>query len=213
MNIITISGSARTGTGTKDAAQLRRTKKVPCVLYGGESTIHFSVDEMALNKLVFSPEVNGVEIDLDGQRRLAIIHEKQFHPVSDRVLHVDFLELKEDQDARAKLSLRLVGQSEGARKGGKVVQVKRRLAVRALPKFIVPFLEVDITKLDLNDSIRVRDLKFEGLTLLDRPDDVVVSVKVAKKVEAVAEAAPGAAAPAAAAPAAAKPAAKPAGKK
>jgi large subunit ribosomal protein L25 len=186
MNIVTLSGSARTEVGTKDAKHLRRAKRVPCVLYGGDGTIHFSVDEMALNKLVFTPEVNGVEIDLDGQRRLAIIREKQFHPVTDKVLHVDFLELRDDQDARAKLSLRVVGQSEGARKGGKLVQTKRKLAVKGLPKFIPPFLEVDVTKLDLNESIRVRDLKFEGLALLDRPDDVVVAVKVSKKVEAAA---------------------------
>ena len=184
MNTVALSGNLRTSTGTKYAAQLRREKRVPCVLYGGENTVHFSVDEAALNKLVFTPEVNGVELDLDGTKTLAVIQQKQFHPTTDRVIHVDFVELKEDKPARARLSLRLQGQPIGVRKGGKMSQSMRKLRVKGLPAQIPSTLELNVAELDINQSIRVSDLNFDGLTLMERPGDVVVAVKMSKKQEA-----------------------------
>jgi large subunit ribosomal protein L25 len=219
MNKVALSGTARKATGTKDAAQLRREKRVPCVLYGGEKTIHFSVDEAALRKVVFTPEVNSIEIDLDGSTVLAMVQEKQFHPVSDRVIHVDFVQLDENKETNARLSLRLKGQPAGVRAGGKLNQTMRKLRVKGLPGKLPSHLELDVTEMELNQTIRVSDLKFDGLTVTERPNDVVVTVKVQKKQEEAAAApgaapAAGAAAPAAAAKTAeAKPAAKPAAKK
>lgn len=218
MNKVALSGSPRPNTGTKDAAQLRREKRVPCVLYGGGSTLHFSVEEADLRKIIFTPEVNSVELDIDGNKTLAMVHEKQFHPTTDRVTHVDFIELKEDREARVLLSVRLSGQPIGVREGGKLSQVKRKLLVKGLPANIPQHLDVDVTDLKLNGTVHVNDLKFKGLTFLEGPMDVVASVKMPKKQEeaAVAAAAPaaGAAAPAAGAtPAAAAADAKPAAKK
>ena len=99
MNTIALSGSVRDQIGTKYAAQLRRAKRVPCVLYGGSNTVHFSVDEAALRKVVFTPEASSIELDLDGNKVLALVHEKQFHPMSDEVVHVDFMEIKADREA------------------------------------------------------------------------------------------------------------------
>ena len=181
MNKVALSGTVRTDIGSKYAAQLRREKRVPCVLYGGEKPVHFSVEEAALAKLVFAPELNGVELELDGNKTLAMIQEKQFHPVSDRVLHVDFKQLDENKPARTVLSLRLQGQPIGVRKGGKLKQTLRKVHVMALPAHIPQRLELDVTNLDVNQSLRVKDLKFEGITLTERPDDVVVSVKLSKK--------------------------------
>ncbi len=183
MNTVALSGTVRTTIGSKDAAQLRRDKRVPCVLYGGENVVHFSVDEAVLGKLVFTPEVNGIELDLGGTKTLALIHDKQFNPISDRVEHVDFLELKEDQPTRLKLAVRLNGQPVGVRKGGKLTQIMRKLRVKGLPAHIPQLLELDVTGMEINATMRVRDLKFEGLTLMERGDDVVVSVKPGKKVE------------------------------
>ncbi len=183
MNTVALSGMVRTTIGSKDAAQLRRDKRVPCVLYGGENVIHFSVDEAILGKLVFTPEVNGIELDLGGAKTLALIHDKQFNPITDRIEHVDFLELKEDQPTRLKLAVRLNGQPVGVRKGGKLAQAMRKLRVKGLPAHIPQLLELDVTGMEINATVRVRDLKFEGLTLLERGDDVVVSVKPGKKVE------------------------------
>jgi large subunit ribosomal protein L25 len=205
MNTIALSGTPRTNLGTKYAAQLRRTKQVPCVLYGGESTLHFSVDGAALKKLIFTPELNGAEIEIEGRKVLAMVQEKQFHPTTDEVLHVDFVELKENEAAIAKLTLRLKGQPIGVRKGGKLAHTMRKVRVSGLPAKLPGYLELDVADLDVNKAIQVSDLKFDGLTVLEKESDVVVAVKMAKKQE---EAAATAAAPAAAKKAEAKPAAK-----
>lgn len=183
MNTVALSGTVRTIIGSKDAAQLRRDKRVPCVLYGGENVVHFSVDEAVLGKLVFTPEVNGIELELGGTKTLALIHDKQFNPVTDRIEHVDFLELKEDKPARVKLAVRLNGQPAGVRMGGKLSHTMRKLRVKGLPVHIPQLLELDVTDMEINGSLRVRDLKFDGLTMMERGDDVVVSVKPGKKVE------------------------------
>lgn len=201
MNTIALSGTPRKATGTKDAAQLRREKRVPCVLYGGSTNVHFSAEESALRKIIITPEVNGVEIDIEGRKVLALVKDKQFQPVTDRIVHVDFLELDEKKETSARLSLRLKGQATGVRKGGTLSNPLRKLRVKGLPANIPTHLELEVTDLDLNQVIRVADLKFEGLTLLDRAQDVVVAVKMAKKKEEAA--APGAA-PAAAPAAGAK---------
>ncbi len=183
MNKITLSGTVRNATGTKDAAQLRREKRVPCVLYGGEKPVHFSVDEAALRKVVFTPEVHTIELDLDGSQVLAMVQQKQFHPTTDQVLHMDFLQIQDGKEAKTTLSLRLKGQPIGVRKGGKLTQTMRKLRVKGLPSNIPPTLDLDIEELDVNQSLRISDLKFNGLTMLERPNDVVVAVKVVKKKE------------------------------
>ena len=209
MKKVELTGTLRTIQGTKGAAQLRREKRVPCVLYGGEGTLHFSLEEAPLGKIVHSPEVYRIELDIEGQKRTARLAEKQFHPVTDRLLHVDFIEMSDSKEARVTLSLRLTGQSPGVRKGGKLSQPLRKLRVRGLPTALPEHLELDINGVEVGDSIRVRDLNFEGLTVLERPSDVVVAVKMPKKVEeAAATAAAAPAAGAAATPAVAKPAAK-----
>lgn len=206
MNTIAISGALRPELGTKYAAQLRRAKRVPCVLYGNGSTTHFSVEEAALRKVVFTPEVMGVEIDLEGRKVLALVQEKQFHPVTDRILHVDFKELRDDREAKVRLAVRLKGQPVGVRKGGKLSQPMRRIVVKGLPSAIPAHLEIDVAELDVNQSLHVGDLRLPGLTPLHRAEELVASVKLPKKAEESAAAAPAAAAAAPAA--AAKPAAK-----
>lgn len=226
MKKVEITATKRASEGTKGATTLRRAKRVPCVLYGGSGTVHFSVDEAALRKLVFTGETYRVELDIDGDKRMALLHEKQFHPVSDAIIHCDFMEMSENKEAKVSLAVKLKGQSAGVKKGGILSQPLRKLRVKGLPGSLPEHLEVDITDLDLNHSIHVSDLKFPGISIVERPTDVVASVKVAKKEEeaAATPAAAGAAAPAAgaAAPAAAadakkgeaaKPAAKPAAKK
>lgn len=212
MNTVTLIGTVRKEAGTKHAAQLRREKRVPCVLYGGKAAIHFSVEEAALNKLVFTPEVSGIELQLDGTTTMAMIQEKQFHPTTDRVIHVDFIELDETKPAKVRLSLRTAGQPVGVRKGGKLNQTMRKVRVKGLPADIPSHLDLDVSELDLNESVHISDLNFKGLTILERPNDVVVSVKVSKKEEKVTTEAAAPAAGAAATAPAASPEAKPAKK-
>lgn len=189
MNTVALSGTLRKAVGTKDAAQLRREKRVPCVLYGGENTVHFSVDEAALRKVVFTPEVNGVELDIDGNKTLAMVQEKQFHPLTDSMLHIDFLMLDPSKETAATLSVRLVGQPVGVRKGGKLSQPMRKVRVKGLPSKLPGHLELNVADLDVNQSVKIADLKVDGLTFLDRPSNVVVAVKITKKQEQATEAA------------------------
>jgi large subunit ribosomal protein L25 len=208
MNKTTLTGTIRNKTGSSQAQRLRRSAQVPCVLYGGDGTVHFSVEERELSKLVFTPEVRAVEIDLGERKALAMVHAKQFHPVTDRVIHVDFMEVREDRPAPAMLSIRLKGQPEGVRKGGRLNQTMRKVRVLGHPSALPPRLEVDVTGLGLNQSLHISDLKFEGLELDEDPEAVVATVKMPKKVEEAASAA--VAAPAAGAAPASGEAAKPA---
>lgn len=210
MNKIALSGNVRETIGTKNASRLRRAKRVPCVLYGGSQTVHFSVEEAALRKVVFTPEVSSIELDIDGNKTLAMVHQKQFHPIGDHVVHVDFMEMKEDREARVLLSVRLAGQAPGVREGGKLNQTMRKVLVKGLPANIPSHIDVDISAMKLNQSIHVSDIKLSGLTILERPSDVIATLKVPKKVEEVAPVAGAAAAvPAAGATPAAGDAAKP----
>lgn len=183
MNTVALSGTLRKAVGTKDAAQLRREKRVPCVLYGAGSSIHFSVEESALRHIIFTPELLGVELDVEGTKTLAVVQEKQFHPLTDRVIHVDFIQLDEKKEAQATLSVRLTGQPVGVRKGGKLAHTMRKLRVKGMPDKMPGHLELNIADLDINQTISVSDIKIDGLTLLARPNDVVVAVRMTKKQE------------------------------
>lgn len=181
MNTVALSGTVRNTDGTKAAAQLRREERVPCVLYGGQEVIHFSLEERAIHKVVHTPDFQGVEIDIDGRKLKALVQETQFHPISDRLLHVDFLLVDDSKPAKAVLSVRLTGQSTGVRKGGKLSQTKRKLTVKGLPADLPSHLDIDVSDLDIGQSLRVSDLKFKGLTFLEPGTDVVVGVKAPKK--------------------------------
>ena len=199
MKNVELIGTKREINGTTGAKEIRRNKQVPCVLYGGEDVVHFSVEERALSKIVHSPEAHSIQLDIDGVKRMALLHDKQFQPVTDAVIHADFLETIPNRDARLSMTVRLKGQSAGVRMGGKLNQTMRKMRVKGLPEALPEVIELDITKLELGENIRVSDLKFPGMTILEKPNDVVVSVKMAKKAaETPAEAAAAAAAPAAA---------------
>ena len=220
MKNVELIGTKREAKGTTGAKEVRRNKQVPCVLYGGKDVLHFSVEERALSKIVHSPEAYSIHLDIDGEKRTAMLHDKQFQPVTDAVIHADFLETVANKEARVSMAVRLKGQSAGVRKGGKLNQTLRKVRVMGMPDMLPEVIELDITTLDIGESIRVSDLKVPGVKLLEKPTDVVVSVKMPKVVvETPAEAAvaaPGAAAPAGdkkAEPAAAKKAEPSAAKK
>jgi large subunit ribosomal protein L25 len=217
MKKVELTATKREMKGSANASRMRRAQSIPCVLYGGKDTLHFSVDEKTLSKVVHTPEVYRIELDIDGTKHMALLHEKQFHPVTDKILHVDFLEMNDNKEARVDLTVKLTGQAAGVRKGGKLSHNMRKLRVKGLPTALPEHLDVDVSTLDIGHSIRVSDLKFDGLTVVEKPTDVVVTVKAVKKEAEVAAAAPVAGAAPAAAAGAAKPAAaapaKPAAKK
>jgi large subunit ribosomal protein L25 len=180
MKTAQLSGSLRANVGKKDAAALRNAEMVPCVLYGQGEQTHFAVKRNDIEKIVFSPDVFQVELEIEGKKAKGIIRELQQHPTKGTVQHVDFLELNEAKSVRVGLPVRLTGSSRGVMAGGKLMQTFRRLTVDGLPKDLPEAIVLDITKLKIGKSIRVSQIEIPGVKFLDPANAVVVSVKMAR---------------------------------
>ncbi|HAY57260.1 MAG TPA: 50S ribosomal protein L25 [Flavobacteriales bacterium] len=177
MKTASLSGSLREGVGKKDADALRASNRVPGVLYGGAEQIHFSLEEVQLNKLVFNPDVFKIELDIDGKKVDCIIQDIQFHPVTDRVTHIDLLEVLPGKPVKVALPLRTTGQAIGVMNGGRLELNYRRVPVRGIADDLPECLTVDITPLKIGDSARVRDLNVEGLEILLSDSALLVACK------------------------------------
>jgi large subunit ribosomal protein L25 len=188
MKVAPLSGSLRANVGKKDAKAMRNAGLVPCVLYGQGSQTHFTIKDIAIEKLVFNPDVFQIELDIEGKKTNAIIQDLQQDPITDKVLHVDFLELDAKKPVKVALPVRLTGASRGVLAGGKLMQVFRRLKVIAIPGELPEAIIIDIAKLRIGQSIRVGDLETSGLKFVDAKSAVVVSVKMARGASKAAEA-------------------------
>ena len=180
MKTAQLSGSVRANVGKKDAAAVRNAEMVPCVLYGQGEQTHFAVKRNDIEKIVFSPNVYQVALDIDGKKANGIIRELQQHPTKGTVQHVDFLELSDDKPVRVGLPVRLTGSSKGVMAGGKLMQVFRRLNVIGLPKDLPEEIVLEISALKIGKSIRVGAIEIPGVKFLDPANAVVVSVKMAR---------------------------------
>lgn len=180
MQSVSLSGSPRENVGKKDAKAIRDKGHVPCVLYGGEKQIHFSLDERDFAKIVYTPETYLVKITLDGEEIETLLQDIQYHPVSDKILHADFLEVFTDKPIRVSIPVHPVGTAPGVTKGGSLNLILRKVMVRGYAKDVPDGVDIDISDLDIGDSIRIRDLKVDKLTFLDAPGTVVLSVKVTR---------------------------------
>jgi len=180
MKTVSLSGSPRESVGKKGAASLRTEDKIPAVIYGGKEQIHFSIFENQAKKLVFSPDVYHVEIEVSSKTYSVILQEKQLHPVTDKILHLDFLEISEEKPFKIKLPVRLVGFSRGVRNGGKLSQNFRSLKVFGLIKDMPEAIEIDITPIRIGQKRRVSDLELNGLKFLDPSNAVVLGVQTAR---------------------------------
>jgi large subunit ribosomal protein L25 len=198
MKSVSISGSPRANVGKKDATALRNAKQVPCVIYGGKEQIHFSALAADFRDLIYTPHVNTVNIDIQGKKYHAIIQEAQFHRVGDQLLHVDFLEIVSGRPVVMSIPVKTTGTSPGVRAGGKLNKKLKTLRVKGLVEKMPDTINIAIDSLEIGGSVRVSDIKIDGLTMLDAPNVTVISVQVTRAVAADATAA------AAAAPAAAK---------
>lgn len=183
MKTIAISGSPRENVGKRDAKELRYEGKVPAVLYGGQEQVHFAVSRTDLNEAIYSPEANFVEIDLDGKKVKAIIKDTQFHPLTDLLLHVDFLQLFDDKAINMEIPVKLTGTSPGVKMGGKLVQKLRKLRVKAFPKNMPQVVEVSIAKLEVGNLFRVRDLEKGEFQVTNTPEDTIVSVAMSRALK------------------------------
>ena len=189
MKTIAISGSPRENVGKRDAKELRYEGKVPAVLYGGKEQTHFAVVITELKDAIYTPEANFVEIDLNGTKTKAIIKDLQFHPVTDVLLHVDFLQLDDAKPILMEIPIKLTGVSPGVKMGGKLVQKLRKLRVKALPKDMPQAVEVSIAKLEVGNLFRVRDLEKADYTVTNTPEDTIVSVVMSRALKQAEQAA------------------------
>ncbi len=196
MKQISINGTARIELGKKAAKAIRNSGNVPCVLYGEKKdangqpeAIHFSVSEKEINKLIYTPHIYLVDINIDGEDHKGILKEVQFHPVKDNVLHVDFLEVHAEKPIVMGVPIAPQGLAEGVRAGGRLITMVRKLNVKALYSAIPEKLNIDVTALQLGKSIKVGDLHFENLELVTPKEVIVCTVKMTRAAMGAAAAA------------------------
>jgi len=201
MKSITIKGSQRESVGKKATKALRNAGMVPCVVYGGDEPISFSAEEIAFKDLVYTPDVHTVVINLGGAKINAILQDIQFHPVTDRILHIDFYQIFDDKEVTMEIPVRTVGNSRGVRNGGVLRIVNRKLRVKALPENLPDFIEADITEMRIGNKMYTKSLKTDNYKIMHPDNTVICQVRTSRTaiadVEEETEGEEGAEAPAA----------------
>jgi len=182
MKALSNSGSLRENVGKKDAKMHRRDAKVPCVLYGGKEQIHFVATEKDFKKLVFTPEIFIVNLNINGKDYNAILQDIQYHPVSDSILHIDFLQIFDDKPVIISVPVNFTGVAPGVLKGGKLIRKIRKLKIKALPKFLPDDIVVDISELNVAGTIKVGDLLRENIHFLDPLSSVIVTIQSSRGI-------------------------------
>ena len=163
---------------------MRKEGNVPCVLYGGGSNVHFVVKNNDLKNLLYTPKVYLVKLNLDGESRMAVMREIQFHPVTDKVLHIDFYETNDEKPVVMEIPVKTTGHAVGVQAGGKLVVISRKLKVKALPKDMPDELTVDVTSLAVGKSVKVQDLSFDAFEIENAKSVVIAQVKLTRAARA-----------------------------
>lgn len=181
MKSVSLSGSPRENVGKKDAAAVRAQGAVPCVIYGGEKQIHFSLNELELSKRIFTAEVYLFTLNIEGEGELkGIVRDIQFHPVTDKILHVDFLQVLPGKEVTMELPVTLKGNPIGVRNGGRAAFPNRKLAVKGVPLDFPDEIVVETENIRIGMKVRVGDLEIPGLNILAPEDMVIFAVKTAR---------------------------------
>jgi large subunit ribosomal protein L25 len=189
MKTVVLKGQKRESVGKKDSKRLRAQEIVPAVLYGGETPIHFSVPFADLRKLIYTPSVYLLELDIDGEVHNATMQDIQWHPVNEEVLHIDFLKIQDGKPIKIDVPLKISGLAKGIKMGGKLNTNLRRLKVKALATDVPDTIDVNVTKLGIGQSIKVADLNVPNVEFLDAKSNVVVSVAITRAAKSAAGAA------------------------
>ncbi|MCL6460266.1 MAG: 50S ribosomal protein L25/general stress protein Ctc [Flavobacterium micromati] len=197
MKSITIKGSERESVGKVATKALRNAGLVPCVLYGGNQAVHFSAEVMAFKNLVYTPNAHTVVIELgNGKTFSAILQDIQVHPVSDKILHIDFFQLFDDKEITMEVPVKIIGKSKGVMAGGDLRLNTRKLKVKALPKNLPDFIEADITPLDMGNKLYVTKVASPDYKIMHPDNTVIAQVKISRAaMKAAQEAAKAAKAP------------------
>lgn len=182
MKRVSMSGSPRENVGKKDAKAQRKAGNVVCVMYGGEEQISFTLPGNKFDKIIFTPEVYLVDLDIAGKQYVALLKDVQYHPVSDAVLHADFLQVLEKKPIVVEIPVIFEGIPIGVMNGGRLIKKMRKLKLKGLFSQIPDNIVVDISKLKIGMGIQVKDIEIENIALLDNPGNVVVNIKTARGV-------------------------------
>ena len=180
MKSITIEGSERESVGKKATKALRDAGMVPCVIYGGSQPVHFAADERAFKNLVYTPNAPTVEVVLAGKKYNAILQDIQFHPVSDRINHIDFFQLSDDKEIIMEVPVKVTGTSPGVLLGGVLRLNQRRLKVKALPKHLPDFVEANISELQMGNKLYVTKIETNNFKLMHPDNTVVCQVRISR---------------------------------
>ena len=180
MKSITIKGSERENVGKKATKAVRDAGMVPCVIYGGNQPVHFVADERAFKDLVYTPNAHTVVVELNGTSYNVIMQDIQFHPVSDKILHIDFFQLSDDKEIIMEVPVKVTGTSPGVLLGGVLRLNQRRLKVKALPKNLPDFVEANISELQMGNKLYVTKLEANNFKLMHPDNTVVCQVRISR---------------------------------
>lgn len=206
MEVMTLNASPRTGLGKVATKAVRKSDLIPCVLYGGDDIQHFTLAPLDLRTLVYSPQFKVVEINLAGQMHRCILKDVQYHPVTEKILHIDFLRLIEDHPIKIEVPISFDGIAQGLKSGGKLIKKMRKVKIKTTPENLIDKVVLDTTPMALGQSQRIKDLKeYEGVEVLNNENIPIATIDVPRALRTSTEDA--AATPAKAAAPAAKAAA------
>ena len=189
METIKIAGVKRDAFGKKETKAIRKTGQVPCVIYGNGTTVHFSVDARSLKPLSYTPQSYLVDFDIEGKTEMGVMREVQYHPVTDQILHVDFYHIVPGKPIAIDVPVKLTGNSEGVKQGGKLILSKRKIRISATMENLPDSIEVDVTSLGLGKSIFVGDLQFDNVAILTPATTAICAVKMTRAARGAAAAA------------------------
>ncbi len=196
MKTIDLQGVKRAEFGKKESKHIRREGQVPCVIYGGSDTVHFSVDAKELRQIIYTPNSYIVAFDIEGTKETGVMREVQYHPVSDQILHIDFFRVVKGKPIAIDIPVKLTGNSEGVKQGGKLALSKRKLRVSGLVENLPDEIDIDVTDLGLGKSIFVGDLDLKNLTILTPATTAICAVRMTRAARGAAAAAAAEAKPA-----------------
>lgn len=187
MKTVDITGEIRTETGRTNASKLRKAGLIPCVIYGGDDNVHFSAPQLALRDVIYTPEFKIANISVNGTSKRCLLKEVQFDPVTDKPRHIDFIELEDDKLVITEIPLKFKGISPGVKKGGKLVQKVRKVKVKTTPENLVEKLFVDISGIDLGQSVRVKDIEAgKEMQIMNNMSIPVASIEIPRALRSAA---------------------------
>ncbi|GAB3955912.1 50S ribosomal protein L25/general stress protein Ctc [Spirosoma harenae] len=178
MKKIEIVGYQRANLGRAESQAIRAEGNVPCVLYGGSEQVHFYAPAILFRELIYSPNIFEVALNIEGAEYRAILQETQFHPVSDVLLHADFLQVTDEKPIKIAVPVRLTGSAPGVQKGGKLVTRVRKLRVKGTVANIPDFIDIDVSDLDLGKSVRVGQIPVKNIEMLEQASNPVASIEI-----------------------------------